>query len=169
MIRSSPRNQENFDLGEAPVEEQAKTTSTPASKCWSFLVIQTAVGGTENRRKIRPRYVFVFISFIFLKQIWLLLNGYQTFFLRVYQSDWLNDPLHSGKLYVVRVGKNLKTILKTKNIYAGSIYTLMRSSIQIFTWICRKMWYLERNLEWSTFLRKSPIDRVFEPGLVKPT
>ena len=41
----------NLDLGEAPAEAQLNTTSLPANKCWSFWLIQTAVGGTENGKK----------------------------------------------------------------------------------------------------------------------
>ena len=47
LINLSPRNQENFDLGEAPVDAQLKTASSFDIKCWSFLLIHTAVGGTE--------------------------------------------------------------------------------------------------------------------------
>ena len=40
--------------------------------------------------------------------------------------------LHSGKLYVVRVGKNLKTLLNVKNLYAKLILTLTGLIQQIF-------------------------------------
>ncbi len=40
----------NFNLGAAPVAEQTKEDSLPDNRCWSFLEIQTAVGGTGKQK-----------------------------------------------------------------------------------------------------------------------
>jgi hypothetical protein len=46
----SLRYQVNFNFGAAPVAEQTKEDSLPDNRCWSFLEIQTAVGGTGKQK-----------------------------------------------------------------------------------------------------------------------
>ena len=70
---------------------------------------------------------------------------------------WLqktSPSLHSGKLYVMRVGKNLLKYSDLKNLYVIWIVNSTRSSIRIFICLCFPVLYLHPEIRnchiWQT-------------------